>query len=105
MVRTWWRVGLTQTQLAVLERDAREMIASHGPKARAAVLEKAAAFGKRHHRGAAWLSRVAGCIGELQPSSGFDIQPGVAPLQPSNSLQETTSGQEATKNLQKQVSS
>ena len=89
------RLGLNQTQLAALERDARDMIGSHGPKARAAVLAKAAAFGRRYHTEAAWLSRVAGCIGELQLSAGFDIQkdllPGVAPSQPSNLKTQSTS--------------
>ena len=76
---------------SLVGRDAREMVASHGPKARDAVLEKAAAFGKRHFKEAAWLSRVAARIGELQPSTGFDTQQelndlptGVALLQPSN---------------------
>ena len=104
-MRRWWRVGLNRIQLGDLEREAREMIGSHGPKARASVLAKAAAFGRRHHREAAWLSRVAACIDELQPSAGFGIQTGVAPLQPSSSPQETTRSQGETKNLQKQVSS
>ena len=89
-MRTWWRVGLSQTQLAVLERDAREMIESHGPNARAAVLEKAASFGRPHHREAAWLSRVAACIGKLQRSADFHIQPGVAPLQPKSPQEHPT---------------
>ena len=32
MVRTWWRIGLNQTQLENLDRDARDMILSHGQK-------------------------------------------------------------------------
>ena len=103
-VRTWWRVGLNQTQLAVLERDAREMIESHGPNARAAVLKKAADLGRRHHRDAAWLSRVAACIEKLQRSGDLDIQPGVAPLQPSKSPQEIPNSQGETRD-QTQVGS
>ena len=96
MVRTWWRIGLNQTQLENLDRDARDMILSHGQKAREAILSKAAACGRRHHRKAAWLCRVAACIGNLQRSADFDIQPGRAPLQPSKSQETPT-----TKNLEK----
>ena len=104
MVRTWWRVGLNQTQLANLERDARDMILSHGPKAREAILSKAAGYGRRRHTEAAWLCRVAACIGKLQRSADFDVQPGVAPLQPSKSPQETPNSQGETRD-QTQVGS
>ena len=97
-MRRWWRVGLSRTQLADLDRDARNMFGSHGPKARAAVLARAAAYGRRYHREAAWLSRVAACIGEL-------VQPEVAPLQPINTSKEATNGQGEEKNLQQQASS
>ena len=89
MVRTWWRVGLNQTQLADLERDARDMIETHGPNARAAVLEKAASFGRPHHREAAWLSRVAACIGKLQRSADSPLQPSKPPQETPNSQGET----------------
>ena len=105
-MRRWWRVGLNQTQLADLERDARDMILSYGPKAREAILSKAADYGRRHHTEAAWLCRVAACTGEFQPTAaGFDVQLGVAPLQPNNFPQATTNVQGETKNLHKRLSS
>ena len=65
-LKRWWRVGLNRTQLAMLEQDAQERVAIYGSKAHETALQRARALGRRHHKEAAWLSRVAACIREEQ---------------------------------------
>ena len=70
-MRSWWRVGLSREQQAVLEIEAVALLKTAGIAAKANLLRKARLFRRRDHLAALGLSRLAGCLSEM--SDGHDL--------------------------------